>query len=187
MTLSCTHPTDSLYTSCHEKVAVLGLGKSLELYTGGCDATIGVNDIWRAVQTDYVVCLDKRNRFTPERLEVIDQCEPLRFYSQLPDDWGSKSNFKLIELQPDYPSYVCQLNIKALPKSCCSPFVAAVIAYKFHQAREIHLFGVDMINHPHLEGRTIERIVLHFKNLKTALASAGCKLVVHGEGILISL
>jgi hypothetical protein len=113
------------------KINVLGLGPSLELFKPD-GISIGVNDIWSRVQTDYVVCLDKKERFTPERLSIIENCKPVKFYSQV-DDWLYRSDFELIELQPYFPNYECQLNTKQLPKSLCSPFVACVIAYKYFE------------------------------------------------------
>jgi hypothetical protein len=62
--------------------------------------------------------------------------------------------------------------------------VACEIAYKFYYATEIHLFGVDLINHPHLNGELCNKIVTHFRNLKTTLTENNCKLVIYGNGIL---
>jgi hypothetical protein len=169
------------------KIAVLGMGPSLDLFNSrDYDLTIGVNDIWSKVHADYIVCLDMPRRFTPERLNAIELSRPIKFYSQL-DYWSKRQDFEKIELLPYYPNYICQLDTPQLPKSFCSPFVAAIIAYKFHGADEIHLFGVDMDNHPNLKGQTLEKIKLHFYNLKIALRSKGCKLVVHGNGILKSI
>lgn len=162
-------------------INVLGLGPSLSLYTSGL--AIGVNDIWSKVKTEYLVCVDKPDRFTPERLKVINESHPLKFYSQL-DDYSNRRDFQRIELQPDFPKYVCQINIPQLPKSLCSPFVACAVAYKYLQATEIHVYGVDLINHPHLDSSSCERIKLHFKNLKVALVQNDCKLIIHGDGIL---
>lgn len=164
-------------------INVLGLGSSLELFQGGL--SIGVNDIWSKVKTDYVLCLDKPERFTLERLRVINECKPLRFYSQL-DDYSSRDDFERIELQPDFPKYICQINLKQLPKSLCSPFVACCIAYKLG-AKQIHVYGVDLLNHPHLDKGSCERIKLHFYNLKVALVQNNCELIIHGNGILKNL
>jgi hypothetical protein len=167
------------------KINVLGLGASLSLYIPDGSLAIGVNDIWSRVKTDYIVCLDKRERFIPERLKTIDESEPIIFFSQL-DDWQERKDFEKIELQPDFPNYKCPINSKKLPKSLCSPFVATVIAYKLG-ATEIHLYGVDLVNHPHLEPVTCEQIKLHFRNLKIALIQNGCQLIIHGQGILKKL
>lgn len=166
-------------------INVLGLGDSLKLFIPDGNITIGVNDIWSRVRADYIVCLDTRDRFVPDRLKVIDESKPIEFFSQL-DDWKDRSDFKKIELQPDFPNYKCQINTAKLPKSLCSPFVATAIAYKLG-ANEIHLYGVDLINHPHLGPDSCEQIKLHFKNLKIALAQNNCKLIVHGDGILKQL
>lgn len=165
-------------------INVLGLGPSLELFQGGL--SIGVNDIWSKVKSDYVVCLDKPDRFTPERLRVINECKPVKFYSQL-DDYSQRPDFERIELQPDFPKYICQINLPQLPRSLCSPFVACAIAYKLLKATEIHVYGVDLLNHPHLDASSCERIKLHFRNLKVALVQNNCELIVHGNGILKNL
>lgn len=173
------------------KIAVCGLGFSIGLYKPEYGLSIGVNDIWSKVQTDYIVCVDKRIRFTPERLKIIDESKPIKFFTQYPEkdhlelmDWRDRNDYCHIELQPNYPDYICQLGINQLPQSHCSPFIACAIAFNYFHATEIHLFGVDMINHPHLHGGTLESIKLHFKNLKIALRQNGCELIIHGNGIL---
>lgn len=166
------------------KIAVCGLGESIhELNVNDFDLTIGVNDIWRVVRTNYIVCVDHRERFTPERLAIIDASRPWIFYSHLPE-WNKRSDFRLIQLQHDYPNYVCQLDIPALPKSLCSPFIAAAVAYANHDPREIHLFGVDLIDHPNLHESSCKRIVQHFTTFHDALRQRGVGFIVHGRGIL---
>lgn len=162
-------------------VNVLGLGPSLELFEGGF--CIGVNDIWSKVLTDVVVCVDERERFTPERMATIDGCRPDAFYSHL-NDYKDRPDFKRIELLPYYPDYVCQLDLVELPKSLCSPFIACVIAWKYYDAKEIHVYGVDLLNHPNLDRIMCRKIVQHFKTLKIALREKGCSLIIHGNGIL---
>ena len=171
------------------QISVLGLGPSLSLYTSGL--AIGVNDIWSKVKTDYLVCVDTKDRFTSERLKTINESNPLKFYSIFPlkdkpevTDWSDRPDFQRIELQPDFPKYVCQINIPQLPKSLCSPFVACAIAYKYLQATEINVYGVDLLNHPHLDRDSCDRIKLHFHNLKIALIQNNCQLIIHGDGIL---
>jgi hypothetical protein len=169
------------------KIAVLGLGESLASFEpNGYDLTIGVNDIWCRVQTDHIVCVDRQERFTPERLATIKASKPQRFYTQLPE-WQYRPDYFAIALQEGYPSYVCQLDLNALPKSLCSPFVAAAVAYKFHDAKEIHLYGVDLRTHPHLHDSSTTRIFQHFCNMQLALYSKGCRIVVHGQGLLLPL
>lgn len=168
----------------NKKIAVLGLGESLNLFNPSeYDFAIGVNDIWRYYESEEVVCLDHRNKFSADRLMIIDNCKPRVFYSQI-INWDTRPDFKLIKLAPYYPVVKCNLDTGYMNKSLCSPFVACEIAYKFHDAQEIHLFGVDLIDHPNLDKYMCERIKLHFRNFKIAFSAKGRELIVHGNGIL---
>jgi hypothetical protein len=165
-------------------LAVLGTGPSWNLFVSdGFDASIGVNDIWKYVKTDYVVCLDHPSAFTPERLKVIKECKPKRFYSQMVE-WDKRPDFQKIDIIPNYNDTFCNLDTWMFQKSFCSPYVACQIAFKYHEAIEIHVFGVDLVNHPYLKQDLLGKIKLHFKHLKIALENKGCQLVIHGSGIL---
>jgi hypothetical protein len=167
------------------KIAVLGLASSVsEFNAADFDFSIGVNDIWRIVNADAVVCLDNRKAFTQDRLKVIDECKPQAFYSQIVA-WDVRPDFRKIDIAPGYPDTYCNLN--AYQKSYCSPFVAVQIAWKIYKATEIHLFGVDLLNHPHLDQQLCVKIKSHFRHLKKALTERGCPLIIHGQGILIDL
>lgn len=169
------------------KVAVLGLGASLGLFRSEeFDLSIGVNDIWRFVNSDVVVCLDPPKAFTNDRWKYIDSCKPKAFYSQIVN-YDVRPDFVKIELQPGYPESVCNIDSRMLAKSFCSPFVAVQIAFKYYQAVEIHLFGVDLVNHPNLDSTLCRKIKNHFQNLKNALKTKNCQIIVHGEGILKDL
>lgn len=174
------------------KIAVLGIGPSLKLFTPEYgvqlhyDYTIGVNDIWRYVPTNAVVCLDHKSAFKGDRFQYIESCTPEIFYSQIVN-YDTRKDFKLIALTKTFPDTFCNLDIPEINKSLCSPFVACGIAYKYHNATEIHLFGVDLIQHPNLDLKMKMRIKTHFINLKAALLEKGCKLIIHGDGILKSI
>ncbi len=170
-----------------EKIAVLGIGPSLHLFDPQeYGLIIGVNDIWRFVETEIVVCLDHAIRFSLKRLRVIEACQPKAFYSQI-ESWNKKRGFEKIELYSQYPDERVNLSGGKYEKSYCSPFVACQIAFREYKAKEIHLYGVDMTNHPHLTGVMLPRIVRHFKNLQSALRPYGSKIIVHGDGILQGL
>lgn len=168
------------------RISVLGLGPSLKSYSPDFDLSIGVNDIWRYVRTDVVVCLDSPNVFKPDRLKVINECTPRAFYSQMVV-WDTRKDFVKINLLDGYPDNFVQFDTPALHKSYTSVFVAAEIAFKYYYATEIHVFGADMTNHPNLTGELCNKIKVHFKNLKTALNKNDCKLIIHGNGILKDL
>jgi len=154
-------------------IAVLGLGPSLSLYEPEDYVTsIGVNDIWRYHKTDVV-----------DRWLYIDSCTPSSFYSQIVN-WDYKPSFKYIELTEYYPAVKINLDIRQFYKSYCSPFVACQIAWREYGAKEIHLFGVDMVDHPILDTEMCRKSKKHFLLLAQALDTKGCKLIVHGGGIL---
>lgn len=168
-------------------IAVLGLGPSINLFQKEepyvFDVTIGVNDIWRYVKTDIVVCLDKPAIFNIDRIKYINECRPKVFYSQMVV-WDSRPDFRKIDFVPGYPDRALDINNKLFYKSYCSPFVACQIAYRYYNATEIHIFGVDLRNHPHLNGQLCISIKRHFGLLKEALRAKDCKMIVHGNGIL---
>ena len=164
-------------------IAVLGTGPSLGLFNpSDFPASIGVNDIWAFHHTEAIVCLNPRKDFTPERLKIIDESKPKFFYSQIVN-WDSRDDFFKIDIAHGYPDGICNLSVHQFQKSYCSPFVACQIAYRYWGATEIHLFGVDMVNHPNLNGFK-DKMKLHFRNLSVALKEKGCKIIVYGDGIL---
>ena len=168
------------------KIAVLGLGPSKELFNhvlNDFTNVIGVNDIWRFYKTDAIVCLDYPRVFTPDRIKVINESKPEAFYSQMVI-WDTRPDFKKINITPGYPDLICNIDGPEYQKSYCSPFVACQVAFKVYGASEIHLYGVDMKNHPHLDRDLCKSIKIHFSHLKKALELKDCKLIVHGSGIL---
>lgn len=166
------------------KVAVIGLGPSRNLFIPHLyKVSIGVNDIWKYCQTDAIVCLDKPRVFYPLRIKTIERSKPAVFFSQIVA-WDVRPDFEKIDILPGYPDRICRIDLPAYQKSYCSPFVAAQIAYKYYRADEVHLFGVDMLDHPHLKGELLRKIKIHFGHLNTALKEKGCKLIIHGEGVL---
>lgn len=169
------------------KIAVLGMGSSLaEFRAEEFDMSIGCNDIWRFVKSEVVVCLDYRKGFSEDRWKYIDGCKPKAFYSQIVD-YDNRPDFIKVNLAPGYPDGGCNINTPYLQKSFCSPYVAVQIAWKYYFADEVHLFGIDMVDHPHLNGEVCGKIKIHFQHLKNALKEKDCLLVVHGNGILSDL
>ena len=168
-----------------DKIAVLGMGPSIgDFNPESFEWSIGVNDIWRVYHSNDIVCLDKPSAFTPERLRVIQTSKPNKFFSQMVD-WDIRPDFAKIDIRPGYPDRVCNLDrFGGYEKSFCSPFIACQIAYRYYAAQEIHLFGVDMLNHPHLNGDTCLTIKKHFNNLQSALIQKHSRIVVYGNGIL---
>jgi hypothetical protein len=170
------------------KIAILGLGCSLsEFNPTEFDLSIGVNDIWRVVKSNDIVCLNPAKDFVFDRLKVIQESRPEHFWSQIVN-WDVMPNFRKIDILPGYGADIyVSLDTPEYYKSFCSPFVACQIGFKEYHANELHLFGVDMIAHPMLNGELCGKIRTHFINLKAALTLKGCGFVVHGQGILANI
>jgi hypothetical protein len=169
------------------KITVLGLGPSIhEFNPVEFELSVGVNDIWKFIKSDVIVCLDNPSIFTPERLKIINESKPEAFYSQMVA-WDERPDFKKINILPSYPDTYLNLDANEFYKSYCSPFVAVQVGYKYYGATEIHLYGVDLLNHPHLNEVYCTKIKKHFVVLKSALETKGVELIVHGNGILKDL
>jgi hypothetical protein len=165
-------------------IAILGLGPSIALFDPAkYDLSIGVNDIWKFHPAEEIVCLDYPRVFYPDRIKTINASRPRKFYSQIVQ-WDSRPDFEQIKILSGYPEIAVDLSRQGYWKSFCSPFVAVQVAYRVHDAREIHIFGVDLTNHPRLDTRICQKIKIHFRNLFRALRLQGVEITVHGTGIL---
>jgi hypothetical protein len=166
-------------------VDVLGLGESLALYDNAGDITFGVNDIFSKQKVDYLVCVDKMEAFTPERLETIKQSTGYCAFISHLDEWKFMPHYFKIEIQKPFPNVIADLDSVAIPKSCFSPYIAVGLAYKMFKPTIIRLFGVDMTSHPNLSKQT-ERIKKHWAAMVAALNAKGCEVEVYGSGVLVS-
>lgn len=149
-------------------IHVLGLGPSLKNYIPDGSKTIGCNDIWNYVKTDYVVCVDKPMCFKDEpfRMQGIVNGEQERFITHI-EEWKSLvKNYYPIELSER--GSITKLDTH-VPHSNNSAFVACVMAYKFG-AKKIIMHGVDLIGHHKLgQDRILKHAAKDFKALQLAL------------------
>lgn len=167
------------------KFAILGTGNSIKDFIPSPEiTTVGVNDIEKFIRTDYIVCVDPPRVFNKERLKIITESKPKTFFTlkgndgEDYDEWQKYfkniKQFKQAEPRgnPDMLS-----SETYLPVSICSPFSACCVAYKLG-AKEITLYGVDLINHPNFSEELIQRIIKDFVKLKVELEKRGVKLFV---------
>ena len=158
------------------KIHVLGLGESLKDFVPDNNITIGVNDIHKYYKTDYVVCVDHMTAFKKDRLETIMKTKCKGFYSQILD-WGLIiPNFNHIEFNTGR-GFLNELDNEKFCYSNNSPYVACILAYKLG-ATEIVLHGVDLIDHPHINGNSKDKALLDYKNLSKAFNSRKVNLFV---------
>lgn len=164
------------------RVSVLGLGRTLEKYHkwDGLEVTIGVNDIFKHHSTDFLILLDRPQRFTPERLKTILSSQSARVITHL-EDW--RKHFEIIDVIKLAPARgdLTHLDSDLYPYSSNSPYVACVLAYKLG-AKEIVLYGVDFANHQSLTGDAhIKMILGHYSELYKELKRRGVSLSICSE------
>lgn len=160
------------------KIHVLGLGESLSKYVADGSKTIGCNDIWNYVQTDYVVCVDKPTCFSnePERMKGIINGKQEKFFTHVKEWEGLVSNYSPIVLSK-LRSDLSKLDSE-VPHSNNSAFVACVMAYKLG-AKLIVMSGVDLKSHHKLgQDGVMKHAIRDFRNLQIELFSRGVELRV---------
>lgn len=163
------------------KIHIIGLGASLNetiKYVGG--TTIGVNDVYSSFRTDYVVCVDKPQRFEALRRLTIADCKPEIFYSNCLE-WSFKKEFQHLKIAPIRSNLSTLDDINNVPYSNNSTFVACIMAYHLG-ATEIIMHGVDFKNHKQLsEPDTLERALKDFQNLFIEFNKRKIKLFINSN------
>lgn len=155
------------------KVNILGLGESLKEFTPNGGITVGVNDINKHFEVDYLVCVDRPNRFNYERLETMTNSNA-KFLSQCSEWSNIVKNFEHIKLSAGARGNLNDID-NSFPFSNNSTFVAVCLAYKLG-AKEISIFGADFNTHPNFKDNGLEMVLKDFKRLFEFLKSKGVKI-----------
>lgn len=157
-------------------IDVLGLGETLSTYQSRGNITIGVNDIFAKRPADFIVIADPPARFTPQRRQVIAGSHCQAVVSHYRDWQPLVRNFRYIRLSSHRSTLKDLHGSYAFPFSNNSPFIACVLAYRLG-AKRIHMYGVDMANHPSLgRDNMLRQAKADFKALYLELAHKGVML-----------
>ena len=163
-------------------IVVCGCGQSLNsLDDPGRFITIGVNDMGRRFTPDYLVVVNPRQQFTPERFAHVAQTQASAVFTQLPELGFAHSavvRFKLGRLGGTDFS-----DADTLHYTRNSPYVAVGLALQMG-ARRIGLIGVDFTDHhffaqtgPHGLARRLSQIDAEYAKLAKACRERGVELV----------
>ena len=167
-------------------IHILGTGVSLSHYKPDGNKTVGVNDIWKYYETDYVVCVDIPRRFDEERLKTIVESDPIHFFTCYPLPWQSLRSVYALILAPIRGHVDTLDNKNQICFSNNSTFVATVMAYHLG-AKEIVLHGVDFKGHADLSVPIVQkRAIDDFVKLFFKLHKSGVKLMVGSKDSLLS-
>jgi hypothetical protein len=162
-------------------ILVCGCGSSLsEVVSPERSIIIGVNDVGRLLQPDYLVVLNPRQQFTAERFRYVEQSRATAIFTQL--ELGISHphivRFKLGRFAGSGPG-----DPDALDYSRNSPYLAVCLAAHMGATR-IGLIGVDFTDH-HFFGATgrhalmadIPRIDREYTNLYNSCRAQGIELL----------
>lgn len=171
-------------------IVVCGCGQSLNsLDQPGRFITIGVNDMGRCFTPNYLVVVNPRAQFTPDRFAQVAQTQASAVFTQLPDlgfEHPAIVRFKLGQLGgTDFNA------ADSLHYTRNSPYVAVCLALQMG-ARRIGLIGVDFTDHhffartgPHGLARRLPQIDAEYARLAQACRARGVDLVNLSAGSLL--
>ena len=164
-----------------ETFVVCGCGESLnELTQPERFVTIGVNDVGRRFQPDYLVVVNPRHQFAGDRFRYVEHSRARFIFTQL--NLGlRRDNIVQVRLGR-YGGTDC-INASVLHYTRNSPYVALCLAVLMG-ARRVGLIGVDFTDH-HFFARTgrhqltgqLARIDAEYRALGEALAQAGIEVL----------
>lgn len=156
------------------EINVLGLGESLKEFKPNENITIGVNDINKYHEVDYIVCVDRPTAFTTERLTPMINSFA-QFFTHL-SDWEKLRDVNLMRLAHGR-GVVDNIDGDSFCYSNNSTYVAVVLAYKLG-ATTINIFGVDFNTHKNFKGSMLNATLRDFKILFDCLKSKGIEINV---------
>ena len=167
-------------------IHVLGLGESLKFFKHDGNVTIGVNDINRHFETDYLLMVDPISETSKEYQTIIGNSNS-KFYSQLDENESFVKNFNKIELARGR-GVMDEFDSDRFVYSITSPFCAVHLAYKLG-ATDIVMWGVDFNTHRYTFHQDLEpmckfkqeRALKDFNNLKKALNDRNVNFYVGNE------
>jgi glycosyltransferase involved in cell wall biosynthesis len=159
---------------------VCGCGRSLsQLQLPSSSVVIGVNDVGRLFQPDYLVVLNPQNQFAGNRFQYVKESRAKAIFSQLnlPLKKAPLVRFKLGQY-----SGTDWRNSTSLPFTRNSPYVAVCLA-AFMGAKKIGLLGVDFDDHhffaktgKHPLAHTLAKIDSEYACLAKSLQKHGIEL-----------
>jgi len=121
-------------------IIVCGCGESASLLTEpDKNIVIGVNDIQRLLSPNYLVVVNDKTSFSPQRWSFIETTQAEIIFTHLRGLKVDEKKKCIIALGR-YGG--CELDKVAIDYSSNSPYIASIIAYKLG-AKNIGLLGVD--------------------------------------------
>jgi LPS sulfotransferase NodH len=166
-----------------EAIYVCGLGLSLnELRQAERKITIGVNDIGKSLQPNYLLVVDPRDRLKPERYEHIDNSRADFVFTDR-DYAIPLSNVVRFNLRKrERPDFENPHELHFISRPWYSPYIALHLAAHMG-AKRIGMIGVDFSDHhcyaatgPYKGIRHLPQVEDHCRRMNSALLEHGIKV-----------
>lgn len=171
-----------------KEIHVLGVGPGIEDYDeyrkdeNPIAKTIGVNDIFKYVETDILLLMDTTESFK-DRINIIRNSKPLITYSSLVE-WHFMPGFIKFSLCNTAGSIKdIDNNKNILPFHVDTTFTAACLAYRM-KAKKIVLYGAHFYGHHLMAYKT--NILSAYQNLYNFLLSKEVELFVYYNSSLLA-
>lgn len=159
-------------------IIVCGCGESATLLTEpNRNITIGVNDIQRLFSPNYLVVVNDKVSFSPQRWSFIESTQAEVIFTHLR---GLKVDDKRKCIISLGKYGACELDKPAIDYSSNSPYIATILAYKLG-ARNIGLLGVDFTPN-HFFAKTGEHPLSKKSNIINNEYQQMCR-VLSGKGV----
>jgi hypothetical protein len=161
---------------------IVACGQTAQHWNGE-GLSIGVNDAekWGYFLNNLVI-VNAPNQFQDSRLKTIQRSRPGKVWSNMPEFWDR--HFKNIErLHLLRWTKGEKIRQGVIHHSSTSPFVAVSLAYNLG-AKQIVLWGVDLINHPNYGKGTRKHIseMLLWDSYIYALKAEGVQIFIGARG-----
>jgi hypothetical protein len=164
-----------------QTIVVCGCGSSLRNFERrGAGIVIGVNDVGRLLDPDYLVVLNPRTQFVGDRFHYVEQSRARVVFSQLV---LGISHPRQVRFRLGRKNGTEISGSDALPYTGNSPYLAACLA-AYMGARRIGLIGVDFTDHhffaetgTHPLSRKLAEIDNEFGALFQSLRARGVELL----------
>jgi hypothetical protein len=154
-------------------ISVIGLGQTAEgWHNTPCDLSIGVNDCARfGKNTDWLVVINRK--FPTDREAIIKASECKKVFTTI-DYWKKQfPKAEWIRLQ-QFSKHVKKGHVYS---SKTSPFVALSLAFNAG-ARDVILFGVDLVSHPVIKDKLRDYELRQFERFCRAIVAQGTRVWV---------
>lgn len=160
-------------------IHVIGAGSTAQSWDGN-GYSIGCNDCERwGDRVEELILVNRPEKFTPERLEVICKSKA-QVFSHKPADWILYfPNVKELPLS----HFMGRVKTGQIYKSSTSPFIAISKAFEMG-ATEIVIWGVDFVNHGIFkpESSALKNELFNYERLIKGIEAHGIKVYLGASG-----